>query len=141
MNRALPIMRAFHFQAAAEQIIDRPIPVTYRRQPAATQIDVLEIIRAGLGVNRAARRLRLVRVNVLHTAILIGMAQKPSAILGRTVERQALRIGTGRVIGKAERILDVEAGTVAPNNARIRPEITFVSVRILIRDSVHAHCK
>ena len=58
LNRMLAVGRGFHSEAAAEEVINGPIAVPDRRQSAASQIDVLKIVRTRLGVNGCAGRLR-----------------------------------------------------------------------------------
>src|ERR1700733_2522064 len=123
---------------AGDDVLDRTIAVSDRRQPFAAEIQILEIIRAGLGVDGGAGAVGHLRVAILQAAVLIGMRQQRTAILCAAVEHHALRIGAGRIVGKADSVLHVEACAVVPEDARVGPKKAFLAVGEAVANAIDA---
>ena len=56
------------------------------------------------------------------------------------VHGDALRVGSGGRIRETQRVLDVQTRAVLPQDAGIRPEISFVPIWEFIEDSIHRNC-
>ena len=76
---------------------------------------------------------------MLQAAILVRVFQQRAFIVSAAIERQALRIRAGRVVGKAEAVLHIQACAVAPDDARIGPQEAFVAVGEAVAHAVYAH--
>ena len=60
-------------------------------------------------------------------------------VFSAAIERQALCVRAGRVVGKAQAILHVQARAVIPDHARVGPQEAFVAVGEAVAHAVHAH--
>src|SRR5262245_26354793 len=85
-------VRRADLQARLDDEFHRTEAVSNRHQARTTQIHVLKVIRAWLGINRRSWVCPLLSVGILQAAVLVGMREQRSILRTRAVHRQALGV-------------------------------------------------
>ena len=120
-------------------VLDRPVAIPDRHETRAAQVDVLEIVRAGLRVNGRAGIVALARVGVFQAAVLVRVREQRARSSPLQYMIMPCVLVPGAASGKLERVLHVQARAVVPDHARIGPEEAFLAVRKPVGDAVDAH--